>query len=102
MEYIYALKVNEKEENFFAFYSSLNKAKSAAKAWLKKNNKIWYNPVTYVGMTCYELTLDINKIQFNTIDNDNDYGTHIIAAFTRRASGPNGNNVITEEQPSWT
>jgi len=30
MEYIYALKVNEKEENFFAFYSSLNKAKSAA------------------------------------------------------------------------
>ena len=55
MEYIYALKVNEKEENFFAFYSTLDKAKSAGKDWLEKTNKIWYNPITYVGMTCYEL-----------------------------------------------
>ena len=102
MEYIYALKVNAEKENFFAFYSTLDKAKSAGKDWLEKTNKIWYNPVTYVGMTCYELGLDIHKIQFDTIDNDNDYGTHIIAAFNRRASGPNGNNVITEEQPSWT
>ena len=107
MEYIYALKVNAEKENFFAFYSSLNKAKSAGKEWLKKTNKIWYNPVTYVGMTCYELGLDIHKIQFDTISQmailmlerqkSNDYGTHIIAAFNRRASGPNGNNVITEE-----
>ncbi len=106
MEYIYALKVNEKEENFFAFYSTLDKAKSAGKEWLKKTNKIWYNPVTYVGMTCYELGLDIHKIQFDTIDNDNDYGTHIIAAFNRRASefqrGKQGLGIITEEQPSWT
>ena len=42
MKYIYALKVNEKEENFFAFYSTLDKAKSAGKDWLEKTNKIWY------------------------------------------------------------
>ena len=111
MEYIYALKVNAEKENFFAFYSTLDKAKSAGKDWLEKTNKIWHNPITYVGMTCYELGLDIHKIQFDTIDNDNDYGTHIIAAFNRRASwrpdGPTGQyrqraGIITEEQPSWT
>ena len=100
MEYIYALKVNEKEENFFAFYSTLNKAKSAGKEWLKKTNKIWDNPVSCAGINFYELGLDIHKIQFYTIDNDDYYGTHIIVGFNRRASGPNGNNIITEEQPS--
>ena len=69
MEYIYALKVNEKEENFFAFYSTLDKAKSAGKDWLEEINKIWDNPVVYVGKTFYKLGLDIYKIQLETTDN---------------------------------
>jgi len=100
MEYIYALKVNEEKENFFAFYSSLNKAKSAGKEWLKKNNKIWENRILCEGIKFYELVLNIYKIQLETTGNyDMRYVTCI---FTRRSSGPNGSNIITEEQPSWT
>lgn len=99
MKYIYALKVNDEKKNFFAFYSSLNKAKSEGVAWLKKTNKIWDYPVSSDGLKYYELGLEIHKIQFGTTDNYSDYGTHIIAGFTRGSSGPNGNNAIMEEQP---
>jgi len=98
MKCMYALKVNGNKEDFFAFYSTLNKARSAGKVWLKKTNKIWGNQVSCEGIKFYELTLDIHKTRVDT-DNDTDYSTVIVAAFTRRSSGPNGNNIITEEQP---
>lgn len=69
MEYIYALKVSAEEATFFAFYKTLDKAKSGGKDWLGEIKKIWDNPVVCVGKKFYKLGLDIYKIQLETTDN---------------------------------
>ncbi len=74
MEYIYALKFHADEGSFFAFYTTLNKAKSAVKDMLAEANKKWDNPIVYIPQenkptTVYKLGLDIYEIQLETTDN---------------------------------